>query len=177
MAIYKDYRCPDCKGTFTFLHHPNNEPPPDHCHLCGSYMGEAPEQAPTVINIATAKGKVGDKLYRQMEAATEARIEAAAEMTGGDKSDFAHMKMTDMKDNQREGDITAPSVTKSMDNLTNNVNGRKVAPEMQSMTAREFIPQTTAGPQALTTRKVLSQMPHREIAARHTAAGNMGSHK
>jgi hypothetical protein len=103
------YRCPDCGGAFRYFHHPDDEPPPNFCPLCGSNMSDQPEFAfmPAAPHLAKTIGKTADNVYRQTEAASLAHIEAAAEMTGGDKSDFSAMKVTNMADYLRPGDIAA----------------------------------------------------------------------
>jgi hypothetical protein len=109
MGHYQAYRCPDCTGSFRFYHHPDAEPPPDYCPLCGNFMGDEPEPAfvPSAPHVAKTIGKTADNVYRQMEAASDANMEAAAQMTGGDKSDFAGMKITNMADYLRPGDVAA----------------------------------------------------------------------
>lgn len=86
-------RCNDCGGKFRI---PEQDKWPDFCPSCGVYCGVDPDFVPTQMNIGTVKGKSADRVYREMEAASIARAEMA-----GDPS----LKMTDMKDNLREGDI------------------------------------------------------------------------
>lgn len=124
MAIYKKYECPDCKGVFRFMHHPNDEPPPDFCPLCGADVsGKAKKQRkprlkkadhaslpddvrPSVRRIAS---RSADSVYRQMETASKNRMQDAAELLGVDARSLSAMQMTDMKDNVREGDMTMQS--------------------------------------------------------------------
>lgn len=168
-----EYECPDCNGRFTYRFFKTDDKPPERCELCGSYMGDDPEHLPVLsVNISTAKNKVGDDLYRKMEDSSKARIEAVAEMTGSSASELSAMKVTDMKDNGREGDTHAPSVHKAVTNLT--LNGQIAPPAMQGAQARQAIPFTTAGPNALTTRRVLGSMPHAGIASSMTHQGQMG---
>ncbi len=176
------YKCPDCSGQFDFLHHPSDEPPPERCELCGSFMGDEPEKAPVLyLKIGTAKGKGPDKIYRQMEKGSEERVAAAVEMGGGDASDYSNLKITDLKDARHEGEIAAPSTTQAQKNLSYEVMGRKIGPEMQSPNAKAFAEQTTTGPNALATRGMITDLQNsgRARANEHrlTAAGNMGSYK
>ena len=112
---------------FRYCHIPSVEqdPLPRYCGICG-YDSQADagtdnfSAMPSAPHIAKSIGKAGDMTYRQMEWQSEERIRAAAEMSGAPESDFADMKITDMKDNLREGDIAAvappPSeVSKLMD--------------------------------------------------------------
>lgn len=102
------YRCPDCTNTFDFLHHPSDEPPPSHCPLCKSDM-TAPAQKMFVpkVNIGTAKGKIPDKLFKDMMTSSEDRAKDAADMAGCSVSDLPGIKITDMNDHLREGDVAA----------------------------------------------------------------------
>ncbi len=101
------YQCPDCEAEFTFMHHPSDEPPPDYCPKCGNFMGTEPIQLPSFINIKSQRTKNADKTYRDMETGSETRQQLAAEMTGLDKADFNSLKITDLKDNLKPGDIVA----------------------------------------------------------------------
>lgn len=81
-------------------------------------------RAITAPHVAKSIGKAGDNTYRMMEETAEHRIDQAVEMTGGDRADFSDMKITDLNDNLREGDIAAkpppPSeVSKLMDSSPN----------------------------------------------------------
>lgn len=112
MPIVRTYKCPDCRGTFEFMHHPSNEPPPSECPLCNSDMtggtGETPKhEFVPHINLGTAKGKVPDQLFKTMMAASEERTKDAADMLGVSVSDVPGIKITDMNDNLREGDVAA----------------------------------------------------------------------
>lgn len=173
------YKCPDCDGEFDFLHHPSDEPPPDHCQLCNAYMGDEPPKAPVlVLKIGTAKGKNPDRIVRQMEDASHERAVMAAEMTGASVADMSAMKITDLRPSKREGDVAAPSATQSQANLSYNVMGQSVGPEMQSARAKEFADATTSGPNALTTRSMIDSLQssgrHGANVARLTAGGQMG---
>jgi len=48
-------------------------------------------------------------VYRGMENASNSRMEEAAALLGCDARSLSAMKMTDMKDNMREGDLSAQS--------------------------------------------------------------------
>lgn len=110
------------------MQHPSDGPiAPRFCPLCGADSESEVidiaipfRRAITAPHIAKSIGKAGDATYRQMEEGSREQIRQAAEMTGQPESDFVDMKITDMKDNLREGDITAvappPSeVSKLMD--------------------------------------------------------------
>jgi hypothetical protein len=107
MAVYRHYECPDCRGMFRFLHHPNDEPPPSFCPLCGASMDAEPAFVPTAPHVAKSIGKTADTVYRQMEAASTDHAEMAAAIGGGSASDYTANAITDMADSLRPGDVAA----------------------------------------------------------------------
>ncbi len=126
MAKTRTYCCPDCDGQFNYMQHPSDAPAaPRFCPLCG-FDTEADDdtftKAITAPHIGKPIGKAGDRTYRQMEAQAEERITAAVEMTGQDRADFNDMKITNLQDNLREGDVAAMpmpvnDVTRRMDEM------------------------------------------------------------
>ena len=72
--------------------------------------------------IRTVAGTMLDKVYRAEEAASEKRAEQAAEMAGVPVSEMSGLKITNMRDNMREGDVAAipvqNDVTRQMDRMT-----------------------------------------------------------
>lgn len=183
MAKLVTYRCPECKGEFDFLHHPSDEPPPERCELCHEWMGDQPEVSPVIrLNLGTHKGKTPDALFRRMEAASTARAEQAAEMTGASVEEMGAIKMTNMKDNSRPGDM---AVLNNVHQAEKNLSTASARPAMQSFgqpiqqgqqnpQAMAYIQETTAGPNALATRKLMQSMPHQKIIADTTRGGSNG---
>lgn len=108
MAKLRTYQCDACEGKFEFMHHPSDEPPPAFCPLCGVSFAEEPEAVmPNRLNYGGSnEARSVDMTYRQLEADSAARAEAA-----GDPS----LKITDLKDNLREGDVAAkPSINNAV---------------------------------------------------------------
>ena len=70
-------------------------------------MTVEPVFVPTAPHIAKSIGRTADGVYRQMEQASIANMEAAAELGGGDTSDYAALKITDLPDYLRPGDTAA----------------------------------------------------------------------
>ena len=179
MARLVTYKCPDCSGTFDFLHHPHDEPPPDYCQLCNAYMGDEPQKAPVIhLNLGKEKNKVPDRLYRQMETASEERAKDAAELLGESVADQSHLKITDLKDNTREGDTHV--ATKVFREAEKNLSTPVAAPVMQNPQAAQWAAETTSGPSALATRSMVDSMQRsgklREITAAATRNGQMGKY-
>ncbi len=137
MAVYRTYECPACKKNFDFLHHPNDEPPPNFCPLCGADvsgkkkqrmrkaervlspgLSERIKHAPSVRRTAS---KSADAVYRGMENASHDRMKDAAEVLGVDPRTLSNMKFTDMKDNMREGDMAQSTTPTDATKITGSV--------------------------------------------------------
>lgn len=79
---------------------------PETCRCCGGFIGvppDAPEVAAPYISTAQKRG-TADAVYRDMEQKSEMRAQLAAEAAGVSVAEMSHLKMTNMKDNLREGD-------------------------------------------------------------------------
>jgi hypothetical protein len=109
MAFYRHYQCPDCNGVFKYLHTLSDEPPPDRCDLCGSWMSDEEPvfvpQAPAVRGVS-ASTKAVDDVYEGMVDASKVRTELMAEMGGGSASDYNHTVITNMRSNAKEGETS-----------------------------------------------------------------------
>lgn len=96
-------KCPSCRGSFAW--HPK-EGMPDLCELCGEKVGH--DTADDIVFCpairSNAKTKAVDDVYRQMEAGSITRAQIAAEMVGAPVSEMSGLKITNMRDNQRQGD-------------------------------------------------------------------------
>ena len=111
-------RCPRCRGRFPF---DATKGFPDRCPLPGcDYV--APERDNTVIpmpSLRSASMGANDKVYRDMEKGSEVRAQMAAEAAGVPVSEMSNLKITNMRDNVREGETYAMpvrnSVTQQMD--------------------------------------------------------------
>lgn len=107
MPRFITYSCPDCDGIFRWLRHPDDEPPPNFCPLCGSCVNPDAVFAPAAPHIGKSIGRTGDSVYRQMEQAGQDHMHMAAEIAGGQASDYQGLNLTDMPDYLRPGDIAA----------------------------------------------------------------------
>ena len=101
---------------------------PERCPLKGcGYVAkrrdpEVDEDGVIVIAapfIGSAKTKATDSCYRELETSSAARAEAAAHFAGVPVSEMSHLKVTNLKDNTREGEVAAMpvvnDVTRQMD--------------------------------------------------------------
>lgn len=143
MAVTFIYACPGREGHpphhFRYSHIPDKErdPVPRFCAICG-HDSEAENFAKQIAapHIEKSIRRAGDATFRQMEGQAEERMDMAAEMTGLDRSEFNDLKITDIKDNLREGDTANVEVhndvTKAMEVAPDNYGFR---PQMAPMAA------------------------------------------
>lgn len=115
MAAYS-IRCPVCRQKM-----PWNEADgfPSKCFNpeCGHGIGNNRDNDDVVIPwIRTNQRTVAiDKVYRDMERGSEIRAQAAADMLGVPVAEMSALKITDMHDNQRPGDVAdKPQVSTEM---------------------------------------------------------------
>lgn len=193
MAIYRKYQCPDCQGVFRFLHHPNTEPPPKFCPLCGADVsGEKKQRKPRLKkadhaslpddvrpSVRRTATKSVDGLYRQMESASENRMQDAAELLGVDARSLSAMKMTNMKDNLREGDMsmsTTPSAAAQIMGSTTTDAGLTMQFQDNSAAA-EYAKATRVGPNPLAGNKTreLVTSSHAMRQQRVVSAGRLNT--
>lgn len=107
-------RCPICRGKF-----PWKDPTqgfPSKCELCGETIGvDVPDDVIVMPSLRSAKMAATDKVYRDMERGSEVRAQAAADLVGAPVAEMSSLKITNLKDNQREGDIAAMESQAAMD--------------------------------------------------------------
>ena len=119
MAYRMKFRCPEasCRHLFTLVLEIGDDLP-EHCPKCGIFTGEDPAAEPNLISIGGSnEAKTVDNLYREVEATSQYRAEAA-----GDPS----LKITNMRDHIKVGEAAAMPVqnmiTKTAEQLST-VNG------------------------------------------------------
>ena len=124
MAKFR-FRCPGCRG---YVPWDPAVPLPERCPLPNcDYVAkpkETDEDGVIVISapfIGSAKAKATDSCYRELETSSEHRAQLAANMAGVPVSEMSHLKVTNIRDNTREGEIAAMpvvnDVTRQMDML------------------------------------------------------------
>lgn len=135
MSISRHIACQDCGGSFWHRVERRSDPNPDECPLCHNtgepVLDMKGKLHPNIAKMVDegrgpattmTKAKSGDAVYRGMENASAARAQLAADDLGVDVSEMAHMKITDLKDNLRAGDVaakipTAPATLTSGPNM------------------------------------------------------------
>lgn len=176
MPRYQAYDCDVCGGTFRYLHHPNNSPPPDECPLCGAANTPEPSfipQAPAIKGIAAA---AGDQVYRSMEAASEHRTQMMAEYGGGSASDYSHTKITDLNDRQREGDLAYKMPANEVQTFMRQNASAAVGNQHVSV-AREYASQAHTGyfPHAGNRTSQVVGNVHNQLVGKMRALGQMNN--
>jgi len=109
-------KCPGCKQRIKWL----VDDPPDDCPACGHRLvSDRADDDVVVPNILAFSTRCQDGVYKAMEKASEQRMYQAAEMAGCDVSDMKDLKITNMRDNMKQGEIAAMpvvnDVTRQMD--------------------------------------------------------------
>ena len=117
-------RCDGCNRTYPW---DADLPWPDKCPLpgCGHIYhkrSNVDDDGEIVISapfIGTFRGKGPDACYRELETSSEHRAQMAADMAGVPVSEMSHLKVTNIRDAKRQGDVAAipivNDVTKQMD--------------------------------------------------------------
>ena len=115
-------RCPDCREKFQW--DITKYGYPDVCpnKACQSRIAHDREDDDIVMPFvrSSTRTKARDQVYRDMERGSEVRAQAAADMLGVPVSDMSGLKITDLNDRQRPGDIAAPPVNNIISQTMNN---------------------------------------------------------
>lgn len=121
MAVTKDLRCPSCAGIFPWLFM-NAQDTPKFCPLCGfNVENDEPDAMPSAPHIDdSAIKKAVDQTYRATEEGSQHRAHMAREM-GADQSEADSLKITNMRDNAKQGETSdipvVNDVSRQMDML------------------------------------------------------------
>lgn len=98
MPFKLTFRCPDCQHKFSKIVESKADYP-NYCEGCGAWVGDDENAPPNRIAIGGSPiAKSVDSMYREAEAGSEYRAEAA-----GDPS----LKITNMKDHLKVGETAA----------------------------------------------------------------------
>jgi len=174
MPVMRSYQCPDCQGIFDHLHMRSTDEPPAFCPLCGASTGDVQPEI-SAPRIAKPIGKTGDAVYRGMEDGSAQRAAMAAEHLGCDVSDMSAMKVTDIKDNTREGETSNVVAA----NPVSNFMAQTGVGGLQSSTqAAAFAASTNSGPYARAGESARQGIVanHQQRAAQVARAGQQGSY-
>lgn len=106
--IRRRYQCPECLYEFNYDHHPTiaADPAPRFCAKCGLDTEGDYDPALVMPHIGRPIKGIVDNQHRAMEDGAEFRAEMARETMGLDQEGANAMKLTNMKDNLREGDTS-----------------------------------------------------------------------
>ena len=101
-------RCPECRGKFRLS---NDAVWPDSCPLCHEFIGPDDDTIIAMPALRSAATKAHDAVYRATEAASEVRMEQAAQLAGTSVEDMSSLKITDLQPTLHQGDVAARRVT------------------------------------------------------------------
>ena len=175
MPVIRTYQCPDCNGFFQHMHMRVSEEPPARCPLCGAdTSATAPElSAP---HIAKTIGKVADQVYRDMETSSQHRAQLAADHLGEDVADQSAMRVTNLRDDARPGEIAAVAPRNEVTQFMAQTGQGGMA---DTSAAQNYAAATRVGPFAgagMNTLDSLVKPGHARKAAQLIAAGTVGVH-
>jgi hypothetical protein len=102
-------QCPECTHKF---YAPSMFP--ECCPGCGYEYDPHDDTVISMPAIKSLVSKIADQTYRDMERSSEARAETAAQMAGVPVSDMSSLKITDLRDNTKPGEIAMPTVNNAV---------------------------------------------------------------
>ena len=115
-------RCPVCREKFFWN---PKEKHPAECPICHVHIGHDRADDDVVSpSLRSLRTVANDAVYRYMEKSSEVRAEQAAEMAGVPVSEMSGLKITNMKDNLRPGDIAAMPVNNPVTQQMEMLNAR-----------------------------------------------------
>lgn len=98
-AIFRTYYCPDCEREFEVFHASRDEPPPENCPHCSAEPETPYLPLPRKMSIGGSNISKGvDLTYKHLEESGQRAFEASGN---------PNSKVTNLKDNLREGDVAA----------------------------------------------------------------------
>lgn len=104
--FYRTFECPRCEHRWTLCQE-RDEAPPKFCPECGKKFAKTLAAVPGTHRIGgSTAAKSVDDVYRMNERAGEARMRLA-EANGASPQLARQLKITNMRDNMREGDVAA----------------------------------------------------------------------
>ena len=106
-------KCPECRKVFKYQPLDGH---PRYCPLCKADIGgnDGNDDVISIPAFLSARAKATDQVYRDLERTSEANMYKAAEMAGCDASDMANMKVTNIRDARKPGEIAAVPVVNSV---------------------------------------------------------------
>lgn len=98
---------------------------PDKCPCCGEKIGH--DRADDDICMPSIRSLVTtatDNVYREVERTSEVRMEQAAEQAGCSVSDMSGLKITNLRDGNKQGDVAAMPVNNEVTRQMEAINAR-----------------------------------------------------
>lgn len=141
------WRCTECRTKV-----PYSADMPEFCPnpKCSFRLrSDRPDEDVVMPAFLSAGTRANDKVYRDMERASEHRVQQAAEMAGVPASEMSNLKITNLNDHRHEGAVAAQMVTAANNPVMANmqVAQQQGAPVgMNSQAGLYFSGGTTQGP-------------------------------
>lgn len=163
-------KCPECRKKFRWLVD-SEDKWPDACPLCGVKMGhDVPDDVIMMPSLRSAKTKVIDSSYRELEASSEHRMYQAAEAAGCSPSEMAGLKITDIKTGVKPGESYVPEIRNSVTEQMEMIKARGGQAGFTGTTGAEYSTAVQTGPAPNTGAKMRTALQSMH-AARTGGAG------
>jgi hypothetical protein len=164
-------RCPDCREKFKW---DAEKPWPKFCPCCGEDINNDRDDI-VMPFVSKAKHTYSDTVYSEIEKASEVRAEIAAEKLGVPVSEMSGLKITNLQDGRRQGDIHAPPVNNEVSRIM------QQAPQMLGFQGSNGVEygnavMTGAHPNVGARMRTMIQNNHREMVATHAVGRDEQGH-
>lgn len=112
-------QCPDCRKKFPW---DAKTPWPRYCPICQADINNDRADDDIVMPFITSSQLAErmsrtDAIYREMEAGSEQRAQSAASMLGVPTAEMSDLKVTNLKDARKPGDIAAVPVNNAVSQI------------------------------------------------------------
>lgn len=126
-------RCPACRKTFLW---DMSRGFPRDCQVCHEEIGgeERADDDIVMPSIRSARMAVNDRVYRDMERASEGRAQEAASYLNVPVAEVSDIKITDLRSTRQPGSIAAPPLPAHLQNVGGfgQANGAQYSAQVQS---------------------------------------------
>lgn len=149
-------KCPACEKKFRWDFAAEDKWP-KACPMCGERMDEGMEDdVIRMPSLRSPKTDVVDTTYRQIEQASEVRMEQAAQMAGTSVADMSSLKITDLKTGVQPGESYVPEVRNAVTERMDQMQARGAQVGFSGAQGAEYAGMVRSGPHPNAGAKTLS---------------------
>ena len=149
-------KCPDCTQKFRWDFAAESQWP-EACPLCKAEMGTGKDENVICLPaLRSAKTKVIDGSYRQLEDSSRERMYQAAEAAGCDASEMSGLQITNIKTGVKPGESYVPDVHNPVTERMDQMKSMGMAAGFSGADAANLASQVRSGPHPNAGAKTLS---------------------